>query len=952
MLRIIVAVALLITSRSFTQTNFYSQSNSNPKVLSNWNSLRNGTGTTPLNFTSDNQIFVVQNGHYMTISAINNSNSDWSVSGSNSKVLIESFGKLSTSNDNGFIATLDMEENATFIANGGSISSLNFGTVSTNAVFEYLSSPVKYGTYPCKVIITSGTISFGGGNCTFNDDLIVNSGILRWCHSSSSRTHTLFGSLIVNSNAQYYATNSTGVPTLIFKGVNKEISIDGTVTNEHHNITIYENANISFTSDFNIISGYDFHIYGNITICESKNLNLSCNTTVYSNGKLYVNGVLNWEQNSFSLNGSGNNLIINSDGIFNIGNSAGIFTGHSQGTLIYGKICHCSANSTCYPNYNGSNGYSDDYTVYSGSNSSLEIKSFCSNNKNYYDFMGSGNISYESYQNLIYNYNNNNKAFSPFSSGTGTSISGKLQILSSSANGVTLTIKDRLNSAGSVEVSGGYVVFLTSAADNSRTFNCYGDFIVTGGTVELNLSNTAAANLTLNIKGDFIHSGGTILKSKNSATIVLNGSQQQNISSCGFYGSSSAYSVNVTFDNASGFILNQNFSVSGILNMLQGNIYTGPYYLASGISTDVPGSIARTSGIVIGYFKKWINSTGSYLFPVGTSDYYRPLTISYNSAPSCGSLKVSFRDELPWNSSLTQINDNGYILDSYSSKGFWDAIAENGLAGNYNLNLQANYFGPGGISSTNFPLLRIIKSSDNGQTYSADGSHSPATNDNVSPYLNRTNISTGFSRFAVAGNHSDGNPLDEPFPVLLFGFSALVFNNNSVKLSWQTSFEQNNNGFEIERKIKDNNLWHSIGFIKGAGNINVLSKYYFYDNFLNSGMYSYRLKQIDYNGNFEYFELEDEVHISKPNMFSLGQNFPNPFNSSTNITFSLPDDISVSLLIFDVTGRLVKNIYNNFFSTSGYHKININLSDLTSGTYYYRFLTDKFTDTKKFVFIK
>jgi len=85
--------------------------------------------------------------------------------------------------------------------------------------------------------------------------------------------------------------------------------------------------------------------------------------------------------------------------------------------------------------------------------------------------------------------------------------------------------------------------------------------------------------------------------------------------------------------------------------------------------------------------------------------------------------------------------------------------------------------------------------------------------------------------------------------------------------------------------------------------------------------------------------------------FSLSQNYPNPFNPSTQISFSLPKAADVKLVVFDILGREVITLVNEF-KQAGNHSIEFNASTLSSGVYFYRLVTDNFTDTKKMLLIK
>ena len=142
-----------------------------------------------------------------------------------------------------------------------------------------------------------------------------------------------------------------------------------------------------------------------------------------------------------------------------------------------------------------------------------------------------------------------------------------------------------------------------------------------------------------------------------------------------------------------------------------------------------------------------------------------------------------------------------------------------------------------------------------------------------------------------------------------------------------------------------------MGSVNGYGTSTIQRNYSFTDRGLASGTYNYRLKQIDYNGTYEYFNLNNEVVIGLPVSYGLSQNYPNPFNPSTKIEFQIPTDGSVSVKIFDMSGKEVSSLLNEFKS-AGYYSINFNASALSSGTYFYTITSSSFTATKKMVLMK
>ena len=188
-----------------------------------------------------------------------------------------------------------------------------------------------------------------------------------------------------------------------------------------------------------------------------------------------------------------------------------------------------------------------------------------------------------------------------------------------------------------------------------------------------------------------------------------------------------------------------------------------------------------------------------------------------------------------------------------------------------------------------------------------------------------------------------------PLPVELSSFSAVILENR-IKLKWRTETEVNNYGFEILRQAQDDE-WDLLGFVEGHGNSNSPKEYNFLDSEVNSaGTYSYRLKQIDNDGTYE-FSKTIEVNFGSPINFELSQNYPNPFNPSTTISFNLPESGKVILKIYNVIGKEIKTLVEGY-KEAGIYTVNFNAEELASGMYLYSLSTNGFTETKKMLFMK
>ncbi len=191
---------------------------------------------------------------------------------------------------------------------------------------------------------------------------------------------------------------------------------------------------------------------------------------------------------------------------------------------------------------------------------------------------------------------------------------------------------------------------------------------------------------------------------------------------------------------------------------------------------------------------------------------------------------------------------------------------------------------------------------------------------------------------------------EDPIPVELTSFTATVID-NQVKLNWTTATELNNQGFEIQRKIKSNteNEWEKVAFIPCFGTT-TQPKSYNYTDEVASGAYYYRLKQIDFDGSFNYSnKIEVEVNILE--IFSLGQNYPNPFNPSTRIAYTLAEPVNVQLTVLNCLGEQVAILVNEF-QNEGKHSIDFNAERLSSGMYFYKLIAGDFISIKKMTLIR
>jgi len=260
-------------------------------------------------------------------------------------------------------------------------------------------------------------------------------------------------------------------------------------------------------------------------------------------------------------------------------------------------------------------------------------------------------------------------------------------------------------------------------------------------------------------------------------------------------------------------------------------------------------------------------------------------------------------------------------------------------------------------SGTNIPFIDV--SLDNGITWNFSLFNQYQQNIFIgSKMVNETNwyICGGWvttDGFVLFTDNAGGVPVE------LISFTAEAID-DKINLSWTTTTELNNLGFEVERKC-ENEDWRAIGFIEGKGTTTETQNYNFVDDLFGvaDSKIFYRLKQIDFNGTFEYSKEIEVIRIAAS--FSLEQNYPNPFNPTTSIQYAISSRQFVTLKVYDILGNEVVTLVNEEkqpgsyeveFSAKGGSASGGNAYSLPSGIYFYQLQSGNFVETKKMVLIK
>lgn len=492
------------------------------------------------------------------------------------------------------------------------------------------------------------------------------------------------------------------------------------------------------------------------------------------------------------------------------------------------------------------------------------------------------------------------------------------------------------------------------------------NFTLSNTQLDINGSN----KFRLQVGGSITLSGNASFSYnfKNNCELYLYGSGNHT-----FTGNGNSLNINgLTLSNNNKLILSNTGGSSAVniasgsspfLTMAGGNIELNTNSVTLGSSSWVPGTLNHTSGFFTGNgsFARWFSNTNlptSFIesFPMGTDTNSRSIQIKFSNSniSAGGMLKVSHSD-IEGTTPLIPFNDNSLVIDKRSNMS-WSVQQSGGWnLGSRTIAIRLTASGLPGVSDISD--LSLIK-----ETTTAGGSFAASTGSVDYPQVNRASMSiTMLGGTSSANTFYIGASSNSALPVVLSSFSSVVKNRN-IKLMWTTETETNNSGFDIERRTqnadgKTYSAWEKITFINGNGNSSQQHVYNYEDKQLNTGKFQYRLKQVDYNGNHEYFNLESpqEIIIGNPILFDMSQNYPNPSNPNSKINFQVPFTGKVKIIVYDISGKEVSTLVNET-KDAGYHTADFDGTNLASGIYLYRITAEnqaeKFTKTMKLVLVK
>jgi len=361
------------------------------------------------------------------------------------------------------------------------------------------------------------------------------------------------------------------------------------------------------------------------------------------------------------------------------------------------------------------------------------------------------------------------------------------------------------------------------------------------------------------------------------------------------------------------------------------------------------GAITRSSGHINARLERAVTGTSqTYFFPIGDNTTYRPisLTSSGNSSLQAELIDGNANTLASVNTPLQKVSDLRYY--SFFNTG------SNNVTISQVQNMAINADDAVNQVASNTTLKIATRVSGNWQ------SQGPSS---VNTSSLPTTFSSGTFSESVAGSSTffvslgTTNPTDDPLPVELVGFKgeATVL---GVMLEWQTGSERDNAGFVLVRNGEVIADYREHAALRGAGTSAMGRRYQFVDERVREGeRYVYALRSLDFDGTVHDYAVRVEVEGKRVSRaYELMQNYPNPFNPVTTIRYVLPEESAVWVRLYDMLGRLVKELVGGVRQGVGVYEVRFEGSGLGSGVYVYRLEAvgsrGRYVASKKMVLMK
>jgi len=491
-----------------------------------------------------------------------------------------------------------------------------------------------------------------------------------------------------------------------------------------------------------------------------------------------------------------------------------------------------------------------------------------------------------------------------------------------------------LNIGGSIGIStltataAGNTVKYTDAVQTGKVTTYYNLTLSGSGAKTFNTTPTVNGVLSLEGTATVVVNTGVVTYGTN-ATLQYNTATSRTATSEEWI---TPFTATGGIVNAGGGAVTLNTAkvVNSALTLTYGDfITTSANMLTLGASATVNGG--NDTSFVNGPMRNtWSASTAAKLFPIGKSTY-QPITIDLTTPAS----PVMQAEVFDANSGGTFANPPISLI---SHNHYYQTSLVSGTGAN-----GGSVTIPGGdlptIPAAAAALVVAQSSTVNGLYTRLAG-----TNSGTNLVVTCSGYNPASGDFLVLGT------TEGALPVELTRFTASSAKGGII-LNWTTATEKNNAGFEVQRRSGSTG-WQTLGFVQGNGSSNIEHQYMFKDGSLAAGTYTYRLKQIDRNGAFDYSNEIQGVVALTPGEYTLSQNYPNPFNPTTTIHFAVKSEQQVTLTVYNMLGEEVRIVFNEIARPNTLYSIAFDASGLASGTYFYKLHTTDRNEVKKMLLLK
>ena len=393
-------------------------------------------------------------------------------------------------------------------------------------------------------------------------------------------------------------------------------------------------------------------------------------------------------------------------------------------------------------------------------------------------------------------------------------------------------------------------------------------------------------------------------------------------------GTDSLQIVNVSFNNSSGFPLKLtgDLVVTDTMELKSGIIETAEdsLIIIEDNATIIGGSSAAyVDGPIV---KRGRTTSSSLLLPLGHQGKYAPMTLAKRTNTASGSEYKARFLSCPPPFGNTRLSTG---LQSVSNNQFWTLDTKEG-SDSINVTLHWMDEVAEGIDDPSTLVVAVGDETTNpsnpewysigsgGFTDNGDGSGSVTNFISCPPPFGNTKLNIGFTEYTA-------------LPVELINFS-LVQEDKNIRLNWETASEVNAEEFIVERSI-DGVEFEEIGLVNATGNSLETQYYNYLDLTVEAGVNYYRIKQIDLDGMYIYYDVKSiEVEI-----FMKLTAFPNPAKDYIELMGELPSHQVSTLQVFDQSGRMTYNGQHQF--TAGCMRLDTdNLNMKLPGIYYIKII--------------